>query len=148
MFESFTKEQRREWFLRIACIALAIVVIIEGMYIWQRGHRAPGRFKSVNEWGGWDGLLAFDTATGQLCRRARWKPSPTKNAPETHPVKEPLPEYCFDPNSKMNPVIKAVRCDGTYTKEAARAKEAEEAAVRYEREAEFVRSLPACVDIR
>jgi len=57
-------------FKTLTCI-LALVVVAEGGYIFL--HRRPiNRFKPVDD----DGYAAFDTATGQLCRAFRARPSP------------------------------------------------------------------------
>ena len=48
---------------------LAVVVAAETFFILTHSHPA-NRFKSV---GGYDGVVAFDTATGQLCKTLRTK---------------------------------------------------------------------------
>ena len=64
----------RMYLKTLACI-LALVVIAEGGYIFL--HRHPiNRFKPIDD----DGYLAFDTASGQLCRTFRSNSAPKKIA--------------------------------------------------------------------
>jgi len=58
----------------LACI-LALVVIAEGGYIFLH-HHPINRFKPIDD----DGYVAFDTASGQLCRTFRSNPAPKKTA--------------------------------------------------------------------
>ncbi len=78
-----------------------------------------------------DGYVAFDTATGQLCRSYQSKPAPKTVRPAPSTFHAPEPE-----SSSGDRILDAIR-NGSAD---ARAQE--------NAEVEFVRGLPACTDIR
>jgi hypothetical protein len=125
--------------LKILTSILALAVVAEGGYILL--HRnAVNRFKAVDE----DGDLAFDSATGQLCRTIRPAPLPKKM--QLAPIK-PAPSS-FDSkesNPKLDPILSAIR--GGLTEAEFEKKVQEEKDANAEAQAEFIRGLPACVDI-
>ncbi len=94
-------------FKTLTCI-LALLVVAEGGYIFL--HRHPiNRFKSVDE----DGYVAFDSATGQLCRTFRpgpphkeAQPAPIKPAPSSFQSKKFIErlksEICWVPDREMD----------------------------------------------
>jgi hypothetical protein len=107
----------------LACI-LALVVIAEGGYIFL--HRHPiNRFKPIDD----DGYLAFDTASGQLCRTFRSNSAPKKTAPS--------PSSDRSPESKSgDPVLDFIR-NGESSAQSER-----------DSKVEFILKLPTCRDIR
>jgi hypothetical protein len=109
---------------RILTCILALALFMEGGYIFW--HRHPiNRFRTVED----NGYVAFDSATGQLCRTYRTKPSP-KRAPAV------LPSDRFAEKPTGDPILDAMR-NGPTSVQAGE-----------DTEVEFVRGLPACADIR
>jgi hypothetical protein len=107
----------------LACI-LALVVIAEGGYIFW--HRQPiNRFKPMDD----DGYVAFDTASGQLCRTFRANSAPKKIAPS--------PSSDRSPKTKSGDAILDCVRNG-------------EPSAQPERDStvEFILKLPTCRDIR
>ena len=125
--------------LKILTSILALAVVVEGGYILL--HRnAVNRFKPLDE----DGYLAFESATGQLCRTFRLgsrpkkiQPAPIKPAPSSFDLKKPNPE--------VDPILNAIR--GGLTEAEFEKKVQEEKDANAEAQAEFIHGLPACVDI-
>lgn len=109
---------------KILTYILAVMVLAEGGYIILHSHPIS-RFKPVEE----NGYVAFDTATGQLCRTYRMKPSPKRASAVVPPDR--VPE-----KPTGDPILDAIR-------NAPASVQAGENA-----EVELVRSLPACADIR
>lgn len=106
----------------LTCI-LALVVVAEGGYIFL--HRHPiNRFKPMDD----DGYVAFDTASGQLCKTFRSKSAP--RGIKSSPSADYSPE-----SSSGDPILDAMQ------KAAAKTQPEEDAKV------EFIRGLPTCVDI-
>jgi len=130
---TFTKPQ-------IVTGILAALVLLESGYIVLRRH-PTNRFKPMDE----DGYLAFDSATGQLCRTFRPGPPPKKIPP--NPI-EPAPSSLDSQksNPKVDPVLNAIR--GGLTEAEFDKKVQSEKAANAEAQAEFIRHLPACADIR
>jgi hypothetical protein len=108
--------------LKILTCILALAAFAEGGYIlW---HRHPiHRFRPVED----NGYVAFDTATGQLCRTYRTNPT-AKRAPAVY---DRAPE-----KPSGDPILDMIR-NGR-----ANVQTGEDA------EVEIVRGLPVCVDIR
>ena len=125
---------------RILICTLALTVLAESAYIFL--HRQPiNRFKPVDV----DAYLAFDSKTGQLCRTFR--PGRRSQAVQRTPIK-PAPSS-FDSkksSSKVDPILSAIR-DGL-TEAAFEKVVREEKDANAEAQGEFIRSLPACADIR
>ena len=113
--------------LKILTSILAVLVVaVSGYAIWNR--HPVNRFKPVDE----DGYLAFDTATGQLCRTYRAK-SPPKRIPSAP---------SSDRSDGLRPedrILDAIETKGAEA--AANAKAERDAQV------ELIRGLPACADI-
>jgi hypothetical protein len=114
---------------------LATVALAEGALI-VFGRHSINRFRAVDV----DGYMAFDSATGQLCRTIRMKStskgvqySPSADhAPESH-----LGNPTEDKTSKRyDRILDAIRNSPSNT----------EAAENYR--VELIRDLPACADIR
>jgi hypothetical protein len=102
---------------------LAVLVLAEGGYIFLARHPI-NRFKPVDE----DGYLAFDSATGQLCRTFRSGPIPKRT--------ESVPSSDRSLDSRVrDPILDAIR--GGAAKDGA----------KENTQVEFIRALPACVDI-
>ena len=126
-------------FKTLTCI-LALLVVAEGGYIFL--HRHPiNRFKSVDE----DGYVAFDSATGQLCRTFR--PGPPHKEAQPAPIK-PAPSSFQSKKSdpKFDPILDAIRgglSEAEFDKNIQKEKD-----TNTEAQAEFIRSIPACADIR
>ncbi|SRR6266404_8723905 len=102
---------------------LAIMVVTEGFFIlWNR--HSINRFKAVDA----DGYVAFDSATGQICRTfqtsarlSKQEVSPSLNSPAE--------------SRSRDPILDAMQ-DGS-----------KDAQARESADAEFVRRLPSCADI-
>jgi hypothetical protein len=105
---------------------LATMLLVESAYIFL--HRRPiNRFKPVDQ----DGYVAFDTATGQLCRSYLSKaPEGTAKLAPTSSLSPQSQPHSADPILAM---IESGNAD-------AQAKE--------KAEIEFIRRLPACTDLR
>jgi hypothetical protein len=112
--------------LRVLSGILIILLVAESGYIALNRH-SVNRFKPVDQ----DGYLAFDSATGQLCKSYRSK-APEKTA-------KPAPTSSPTPQSQSLSEDRILSAIGRGTSDA----QAEEKA-----EIEFIRGLPACVDIR
>jgi hypothetical protein len=103
---------------------LGVLLILETVYIlW--GQHPINRFKPVDE----DGYLAFDSATGQLCKTARPGPGRKKAKPSPSAVQR-------DQRGRSDPILEAFD------------KAAPEAQAEQETRVEFIRGLPSCADIR
>jgi hypothetical protein len=56
-------------YFKLLSILLAVLLVVESAFLYL--HRpAPNRFRAVD---GYGGLVAFDTATGQLCKTLKMK---------------------------------------------------------------------------
>jgi hypothetical protein len=130
-------------FKMFTCI-LALVVSAEAGYIFL--HRHPSnRFKQMDDYD--YGFVAFDTATGQLCKTwpmksypsyaRRTQPLPSSDGPESHSGDEILDKILDAMNGRPGA-------------EAIAKVEAEEAAQHEAKvvELKFIRTLPTCADIR
>jgi hypothetical protein len=132
---------------------LALALVAENVYIV--AHRHPtNRFKPVE---GYDGIVAFDSATGELCRTLRTKSiaeiqqSAAEDAKQANEkLKEDVgcPPYAPPPPSG-DPIIDEV--NGTSRKMNCGA-DGEDAIKRQRSDAdsklEFAVELPTCADIR
>ena len=63
--------------LKSLIAVLALLLAAESLFIAVH-HRPANRFKPVE---GYDGVVAFDTATGQLCKTLRTEPAVTSQRP-------------------------------------------------------------------
>jgi hypothetical protein len=121
------------WKLLVGVLAAA--VLAESAFIIF-GRHPINRFRAVDE----DGYLAFDTATGQLCRTIRIKS--TSKGVQSSPTVDRAPEpHLAKPNEDKNlkgwdRIAEAIQSSPSNT-------EAEE---KYR--VELIRGLPACADIR
>lgn len=132
-FGAFTK-------LKILTGILAALVLLESGYIFL-GRHPINRFKPVDE----DGYLAFDSATGQLCRTFRPGPPLKKIQPVT--IKPAASSFDSKKSSpKVDPILSAIRGGLTETEFDKRVQEEKDA--NAEAQAEFIRGVPACADIR
>ena len=125
--------------LRILAGVLSILLALEtGYFIW--AHHRINRFKTMDE----DGYLAFDSATGQLCRTFRRGPRAQKNQPaQIKPSPSSLDSK--KPGSEVDLILSAIR--GGLTESEFEKKVQEEKRADAEAQVEFIRGLPACVDI-
>jgi hypothetical protein len=112
--------------LKILTCTFAMLVLAESGYILLVRHRPINRFKPVDE----DGYLAFDSATGQLCRTARPRPVPKGIRSSASPSSLHSGE-----SRRGDPILEAI------DKSAPDLQAEEDARV------EFIRDLPACADI-
>ena len=124
---------------KIATAVLGLLLSAESGYILFARQRAINRFKPVDE----DGYLAFDSATGQLCRTFRpgsrpkkIQPAPIKPAPSSLDSKKSGPD---------DRILTAIR--GGLTEAEFEKKIQEEKDANAEAHAEFIRGVPACMDI-
>jgi hypothetical protein len=105
---------------------LTILMVAESVYIVLDRHTI-NRFKTVDQ----DGYVAFDTATGQLCRSYRSK-APDKTV-------RPAPTSSVSPQSQSRPEDRIL---------AAIERGSPDAQAEEKTEGEFIRGLPACADLR
>lgn len=110
--------------LKILIGVLALLVVTASEYI-VLSRNPVNRFKPIDQ----DGYVAFDTATGQLCKTFR-----TKTVPEKI---QSIPSSDRSNGSRpVDPILDAIR-GGVPDAQA------EQAA-----QVQFIRGLPACADIR
>jgi hypothetical protein len=105
---------------------LATLLLAESAYVLLNRHPI-NRFRPVDQ----DGYVAFDTATGQLCRSYRSK------APERAAQAAPASSLSRQSQSRPGDPILAMIEGGN-----------PDAQPQEKAEVEFVRGLPACTDIR
>jgi len=124
--------------LKILTSILALAVVAEGGYILL--HRnAINRFKPVDE----EGYLAFDSATGQLCRTFRPGSRPKKIQPAPiKPAPSSLDSKKSGPDDRILTAIRGGLTEAEFEKQIQEEKDA-----NAEAHAEFIRGVPACVDI-
>jgi hypothetical protein len=121
---------------------LALLLAAESLFILMHLH-PTNRFKPVE---GYDGVAAFDTATGQLCKTLRTKSAAEFEQSEAEAAKRtapcpPLPAPSGDPvldEIKRSGISK--RCGGN-GEDVTQKSDADSTL-------EFVAKLPACADIR
>ncbi len=122
---------------------LALMLVAESVYILMHRLPANNRFRPVE---GYEGIAAFDTATGELCKTIRTKFAVETEQSEAVAAQKlapcpPPPKPSGDPVS--DEIIRATiskRCGGN-GQEVTRKSEADSTL-------EFVSDLPACADIR
>jgi hypothetical protein len=128
--------------LKLLTIFLALLVTVESLYILKLRH-PTNRFKPVDSY---DGLVAFDTGTGQLCKTLRTKTAAEIEKLDAEAVKKPAPCPPL-PASSGDPVLDEInrvgitkRCGGS----------GEDVAQKSDDDStlEFVANLPACADIQ
>jgi hypothetical protein len=115
---------------------------VESFYILKLRH-PTNRFKPVDSY---DGLVAFDTATGQLCKTLRTRSAAEIEKSDAEAAKKsapcpPLPAPSGDPVlDELNRAGISKRCGGN----------GEDVAQKSDDDStlEFVANLPACADIR
>jgi|SRR5580704_6049887 hypothetical protein len=105
---------------------LATLLLAESAYVLLNRHPI-NRFSPVDQ----DGYVAFDTATGQLCRSFRSK------APERAAQAAPASSLSRQSQSSPGDPVLAMIEGGN-----------PDAQPKEKAEVEFVRGLPACTDIR
>lgn len=128
--------------LKLLTVFLALLPTVESFYILKLRH-PTNRFKRVDSY---DGLVAFDTATGQLCKTLRTKSAAEieKSDAEAAKMSAPcslLPALSGDPVlDEINRAAISKKCGGN----------GEDVAQKSDDEStlEFVANLPACADIR
>jgi hypothetical protein len=127
--------------LKLLTVSLALLLMVESFYILKLRH-PTNRFKPVDSY---DGLVAFDTVTGQLCKTLRTKTAAEIEKLDAEAAKKPapcppLPAPSGDPVlDEINHTFRSKRCGGS----------GEDIAQRSDDNAslEFVVNLPACADI-
>jgi hypothetical protein len=72
---------------RLLTVVLAVLLVAESVYILMHRHPA-NRFKPVE---GYDAIVAFDTATGQLCKTLRTKSAAEIEKSAAEAAKQPVP---------------------------------------------------------
>ena len=118
---------------KILTLVLVLAVFAESGYILL--HRHPvNRFKPVDE----DNYLAFDSATGQLCRTFRLGSRPKK----IQPAPSSLDSKKSGPEDHILTAIRGGLKEAEFNK-----KVQEENDANAEAKAEFIGGLPACADI-
>jgi hypothetical protein len=130
--------------MRFKLLTLALAVLLVGESLFMLMHRHPSnRFKPVEAY---DGLVAFDTGTGQLCKTLRTKSAVEIEQSEAEAAKKPAPCPPL-PGPSGDPVLDEInragiskRCGGN-GEDVARKSDADSTL-------EFVAKLPACADIR
>ena|ERR1019366_8550635 len=126
--------------LKVAVGVLVLLLAAESSYIVIHRH-SISRFKQFGD----DDLIAFDTATGQICKTLRTKSVAQIERSETDTVSKrapcpPLPSPSGDPVlDEINRLARSRRCGGNR----------EDASQKLEANStlEFIANLPACADI-
>jgi hypothetical protein len=128
--------------LKLLTVFLALLVTVESLYILKLRH-PTNRFKPVDSY---DGLVAFDTATGQLCKTLRTKTAAEIEKLDAEAARKPTPCPPL-PAPSGDPVLDEIsrsgiskRCGGN-GEDTAQKSDVNSAL-------EFVARLPACTDIR
>jgi hypothetical protein len=127
--------------LKLLTIFLALLLTVESFYILKLRH-PTNRFKPVDSY---DGLVAFDTATGQLCKSLRTKTAEEIEKLDAEAAKKPAPCPPLPARSgdqvldEINRAGISKRCGGNG--EGVDQK-SDDTAI------EFIAQLPACADIR
>jgi hypothetical protein len=128
---------------KILTVILLILLAVESGYVLL--HRRPSdRFKVVRDYG--YGIVAFDSATGRLCKTLRTKSAAEIEKSDVEAAKKsapcpPLPAPSGDPVlDEINRIGISKRCGGNG--EDVAQKPGGDAAL------EFIAQLPACADIR
>jgi hypothetical protein len=127
---------------KVLTAVLALLLATESLFLLM--HRHPtNRFKSVE---GYNGVVAFDTATGQLCKTLRTKSIVEIEQSEAELARKPVPCPPFPAPSgdsvldEISRVGISKRCGGN----------GEDVTQKTDADStlEFVVKLPACADIR
>jgi hypothetical protein len=122
---------------------LALLLVTESLYILTHRHPTNNRFRPVE---GYDGIVAFDAATGQLCKTLRTKSAPEIEQSRAEAAKKPVPCPPLPPPSGDS-VIDGIRRYGV-SKECGGSGEVATRESDADATLEFVAKLPACADIR
>jgi hypothetical protein len=128
--------------LKLLTVFLALLLTVESFYILKLRH-PTNRFRPVDSY---DGLVAFDTVTGQLCKTLRTKSAAEIEKSDAEAVKKsgpcpPLPAPTGDPYlDEINRIGISKRCGGG-GEDVAQKSDGDSAL-------EFIAKLPACADIR
>jgi hypothetical protein len=128
--------------LKLVTVFLALLLTVESFYILKLRH-PTNRFRPVDSY---DGLAAFDTATGQLCKTLRTKSAAEIERSDAEAAKKPgtcppLPVPTGDPYlDEINRVGITKRC-GCSGEDVAQKSDDDSTL-------EFVANLPACADIQ
>jgi hypothetical protein len=127
--------------LKLLTVCLALLLMVGSFYILKLRH-PTNRFKPVDSY---DGLVAFDMATGQLCKTLRTKTAAEIEKLDAEAAKKsvpspPLPAPSGDPVlDEINRVGISKRCGGNGENVD---QKSEDTAIK------FIAQLPACADIR
>jgi hypothetical protein len=127
--------------LKLLTVSLVLLLMVESFYILKLRH-PTNRFKPVDSY---DGLVAFDTSTGQLCKTLRTKTAAEIEKLDVEASKKvvpcpPMPAPSGDPVlDEINRVGITKRCGGNGENVDQRS---DDTAI------EFIAQLPACADIR
>jgi hypothetical protein len=128
--------------LKLLTIFLALLLTVESFYILKLRH-PTNRFKPV---GSYDSLVAFDTATGQLCKTLRTKTAAEIEKLDAEAARKltpcpPMPATSGDPVlDEISRLGISKRCGGN-GEDVAQKPDADPTL-------EFVANLPACADVR
>jgi hypothetical protein len=128
---------------KILTVGLAILLVAETGYVL--AHRYPiDRFKVVKDYD--YGFVAFDSATGRLCKTLRTKSAAEIKKSNAETAKKsipcpPLPALSGDPFlDEINRIGISKQCGGSNEDKATKSTD--------DSMLEVVAGLPACVDIR
>lgn len=125
--------------LKLLTAMLIFCLAVESVYLLKHRHPTNSRFRPLE---GYDGIVAFDTATGQLCKTLRTRSaaeiehSGVEAATKTLPCPQPSGDSVLD---KINRFGVSKACGGS----GELARESDDESM-----IEFVVKLPACADIR
>ncbi len=125
--------------LAIAVLALSLVAETSFMLTHRR---SPNRFKPVE---GYDGFVAFDTGTGQLCKTLRARSETEMAKSNGHTANKVTP--CSTPSaSSGDPILNEI--DRLGISKSCGGSGAEHQLTDADSIVKFVAKLPACADIR
>src|SRR6266550_464889 len=128
--------------LKLLTTSLALLLAAESLFILMY-RRPTNGFKAVD---GYDGVVAFDTATGQLCKTLRTKSAAEIEQAEAEAVNKPAPCPPL-PAPSGDPILDEIKRSGI-SKSCGGNSEDDAQKSDAGSSLEFVAKLPACADIR
>ncbi len=128
---------------KLLTAVLALLLAAESLYILKHRNPTNNRFRPVESY---DGIVAFDTATGQLCKTLRTKSAAEIERSAVEAAKQPAPCPPL-PTPSGDSVLDDIHRWGR-SKSCGGNGEVEAEESNSESTIEFVAKLPACADIR
>jgi hypothetical protein len=128
---------------KLLTAVLALLLAAESLYILKHRNPTNNRFRPVESY---DGIVAFDTATGQLCKTLRTKSTAEIEQSAAEAAKKPAPCPTL-PTRSGNSVLDNIARYGI-SKACGGSGEVVAQESDTDSTIEFVAKLPSCADIR